>query len=92
MNTQFNYIDDFKMTTKHLTMEDIKVIFRKMLKELEPLIVQKNQEMFYKQKQSILALVSGNNSLTNQCIYSLSKDINDQKESLDFSQNVYDDK
>ena len=80
------------MTTKHLTMEDIKVIFRKMLKELEPLIVQKNQEMFYKQKQSILALVSGNNSLTNQCIYSLSKDINDQKESLDFSQNVYDDK
>ena len=73
-------------------MEDIKVIFRKMLKELEPLIVQKNQEMFYKQKQSILALVSGNNSLTNQCIYSLSKDINDQKESLDFSQNVYDDK
>ena len=68
------------------------MIFRKMLKELEPLIVQKNQEMFYKQKQSILALVSGNNSLTNQCIYSLSKDINDQKESLDFSQNVYDDK
>ena len=78
------------MTTKNLPMEDIKVIFGKMLKEHEPSIVQKNQEMFHKQEQSIPALICGNNSLTNQCLNSLSKDINDLKESLEFSQNVYD--
>ena len=40
-------------------MEDIKVIFEKMLRQHEASIVQKNQEMFYNQKQSILALISG---------------------------------
>ena len=48
--------------------------------------------MFYKQEQSILALKSGNNSLTNQRLDNLSKDLNDLKESLEFSQNEYDDK
>ena len=48
--------------------------------------------MFHKQEQSILALISGNNSLTNQRLDNLSKDINDLKESLEFSQNEYDDK
>ena len=66
INTQIGCIDSFEMTTKNLTMEDIKVIFEKMLKEHEASIVQKNQEMFHKQEQSILALISGNNSLTNQ--------------------------
>ena len=80
------------MTTKNLTMENIKVIFEKMLKKHESSIVQKNQEMFQKQEHSILALTSGNNSLTNQRLYNLSKDINDLKESLEFSQNEYDDK
>ena len=80
------------MTTKNLTMGDIKIIFEKMLKEGEASIVQKNQEMFHKQEQSILALKSGNNSLTNQRLDNLSKDINDLKESLEFSQNEYDDK
>ena len=73
-------------------MEDIKVIFEKMLKEHEASIVQKNQEMFHKQEQSIVALISGNNSLTNQLLNNLSKDINDLKETLEFSQNEYDDK
>ena len=63
-----------------------------MLKEHEASVVQKNQEMFHKQEQSILALISGNNSLTNERLDSLSKDINDLKESLEFSQNEYDDK
>ena len=63
-------------------MEDIKVIFEKMLKEHEASIVQKNQEMFHKQEQSIVALISGNNSLTNQLLNNLSKDINDLKESF----------
>ena len=83
INTQIGCIDSFEMTTKNLTMEDIKVIFEKMLKEHEASIVQKNQEMFHKQEQSILALISGNNSLTNQRLDNLSKDINDLKESLE---------
>ena len=66
MNNQIGYIDSFEMTTKNLTMEDIKVIFEKMLKEHEASIVQKDQEIFHKQEQSILALISGNNSQTNQ--------------------------
>ena len=77
------------MTTKDVTIEDIKVIFEKTLKEHEVSIVQKNQEMFQKQEQSILALISGNNLLTNQRTDNLSKDINDLKESLEFSQNEY---
>ena len=64
-------------------------IFEKILREHEASIHQKNQEMFHKQKQSILALKSGNNSLMSQPLHSLSKDIN---ESLEFSQNEYDDK
>ena len=48
--------------------------------------------MFHKQEQPILALISGNNSLTNQCLDNLSNDINDLKESLGFPQNEYDDK
>ena len=48
--------------------------------------------MFHKQEQSILALISGNYSLTNQRLYNLSKDINDLKESLEFLQNECDDK
>ena len=73
------------MTTKNLVMEDIKVTFEKMLKEHKVSIVQKNQEMFHKQEQPILALISGNNSLTNQHLDNLSKDINDLKDSLEFS-------
>ena len=92
INTQIGCIDSFEMTTKNLTMEDIKVIFEKMLKEHVASIVQKNQEMFRKQEQSIVALISGNNSLTNQLLNNLSKDINDLKETLEFSQNEYDDK
>ena len=80
------------MTTKNLTTEDIKVIFEKMLKKHEASIVQKNQEMFHRQEQSIPVLISGNNSLTNQRLDNLSKDINDLKESLEFSQNKSDDK
>ena len=40
INTQFRLIDGFEMTTKNLTMGDIKVIFEKMLKEHEASIVQ----------------------------------------------------
>ena len=92
INTQIDCIDSFEMTTKNLTMEDIKVIFEKMLKEHEASIVEKNQEMFHKQEEFILALISGNTSLTNQRLDNFSKDMNDLTESLEFSQNEYDDK
>ena len=59
------------MTTKNLTMDDIKVISKKMLKKHKASIVRKNQEMLPKQEQSMLALTSGNNSLTNQRLDSL---------------------
>ena len=49
------------------------------------------KKVFHKQEQFILALISGNYSLTNQRLYNFSKDINDLKESLEFSQNECDD-
>ena len=55
-------------------------------------IIQKNQEMFEEQEQSILALISGNSSLTNQRLGRLSKGINDLKESFEFSKYEYDEK
>ena len=66
INTQIGCIDGFEMTTRYLKMEDIKVIFKKMLKEHELSIVQNNQEMFHKQEQSTPPLISGNGSLTNR--------------------------
>ena len=46
--------------------------------------------MFHKQEQSILTLIPANNSLTNQRLDSLNT--NYLSESLEFSQNEYDDK
>ena len=73
-NTQIGCIDGFEMTTKNLTMQDIKLIFEKMLQENEASIVQKNQEMFHKQEQSVPALISGNNLLTNQRLDTFTRD------------------
>ena len=92
INTQNGCRDGFEMKTRYLKMEDIKVIFKKMLKEHELSIVQNDQEMFHKQEQSTPALISGNSSLTNRRLDSLSKETNDQKESLEFSKNEYDNK
>ena len=64
-STQIDCIDSFEMTKKNLMMEDIKLTFEKMLKEHQASIAQKNQEMFQKQEQSILRVISVNNSLTN---------------------------
>ena len=64
-STQIGCIDSFEMTKKNLMMEDIKLTFEKMLKEHQASIAQKNQEMFQKQEQSILRVISVNNSLTN---------------------------
>ena len=64
-STQIGCIDSFEMTKKNLMMEDIKLTFEKILKEHQASIAQKNQEMFQKQEQSILRVISVNNSLTN---------------------------
>ena len=40
-------------------MKDIKLIFEKILKEYEVSIFQKNEEMFHKREETILALISG---------------------------------
>ena len=53
INTQIGCRDNFEVTTKTLTMEDIKVICEKVLKEHKMSITQKNQEMFHKQEQFI---------------------------------------
>ena len=46
INTQTGCIGDFEIINKKLTLEDVTVIFQKMLKEHEASIIQKNQEMF----------------------------------------------
>ena len=76
-NTQIGYIGPFEMINKNLTMEDITVIFKKILKEHKASIVQKNQKMLHKQEQFIIVSISGNNSLTKQRLDSLSKYTND---------------
>ena len=81
-NTQIGYIGPFEMINKNLTMEDITVIFKKILKEHKASIVQKNQKMLHKQEQFIIVSISGNNSLTNQPLDSLSKYTNDLKKNL----------
>ena len=81
------------MSTKNLTMDDINLIFGKMLKEQhKTAVVQKYQEMFHKQEQSILDLITENNWSTNQRLDNLSKDVNDLKENREFSPNEYEDK
>ena len=82
-----------EMSTKNLTMDDINLIFGKMLKEQhKTAAVQKYQEMFHKQEQSILDLITENNWSTNQRLDNLSKDVNDLKENREFSPNEYEDK
>ena len=76
------------MTTKNLMMDDIKVIFKKMLQENEASIFQRKPPNV----SQAGTIYSGNNSLTNQRLNSLNKDINDLNESMEFFQSAYNDK
>ena len=76
-----------------LVLQDKKLLW--LLRIIFSLVIHtrtKIRETFHKKEQSILALISGNNPLTNQLLDSLSREIYDLNKSLDFSQNEYDDK
>ena len=71
------------MGSAHITIEDIKKIFQDMFKQHQEAITKKQEEMF---RSWIMQLISGNTTLTNQRLDSLSKEIADLKESLEFTQ------
>ena len=78
--SRIDSIEGFEIMTKNFTVEGIKIIFENMVMENKVSFVQKNQEMFHKQEGCILTV----HSLTNQRQDSLSKDLNELKESLIF--------
>ena len=57
-----------------------------MFKQHQGAITKKQEEMFRSHENSIMQLISGNATLTNQRLDNLSKEIADLKESLEFTQ------
>ena len=57
-----------------------------MFKQHQVAITKKQEEMFRSHENSIMQLISGNTTLTNQRLDNLSKEIADLKESLEFTQ------
>ena len=57
-----------------------------MFKQHQEAITTKQEEMFRSHENSIMQLISGNTTLTNQRLDNLSKEIADLKESLEFTQ------
>ena len=74
------------MGSTNITIEDIKKIFQDMFKQHQEAITKKQEEMFRSHENSIMQLISGNTTLTNQRLDNLSKEIADLKESLEFTQ------
>ena len=74
------------MGSSNITIEDIKKIFQNIFKEHQEAITKKQEEMFRSHENSIMQLISGNTTLTNQRLDNLSKEIADLKESLEFTQ------
>ena len=73
------------MGSTNITIEDIKNIFQDMFKQHQEAITKK-QEMFRSHENSMMQLISGNTTLTDQRLDNLSKEIADLKESLEFTQ------
>ena len=73
------------MGSTNITIEDIKKIFQDMFKQHQEAITKKQEEMFRSHENSIMQLISGNTTLTNQRLDNLSKEIADLKESLEFT-------
>ena len=73
------------MESTNIITEDIK-IFRDMFKQHQETIAKKQQEMFRSHENSIMQLISGNTTLTNQRLDNLSKEIAGRIESLEFAQ------
>ena len=80
------------MGSSNITIEDIKNIFQDMFKQHQETITKKQEEMFRSHENSILQLISGNTTVTNQRLDNLSKEIADLKESLEFTQEETDGK
>ena len=57
-----------------------------MFKQHQEAITKKHEEMFRSHENSIIQLISGNTTLTNQRLDNLSKEIVGLKESLEFTQ------
>ena len=57
-----------------------------MFKQHQEAITKKHEEMFKSHENSIIQLISGNTTLTNQRLDNLSKEIVGLKESLEFTQ------
>ena len=74
------------MGSTNITIEDSKKIFQDMFKQHQEAITKKQEEMFRSHENSIMQLISGNTTLTNQRLDSLSKEIADLKENLEFTQ------
>ena len=71
------------MGSINITIEDIKKIFQDMFKQHEEAITKKQEEMFRSHENSLMQLISGNTTLTNQSLDNLSKEISDLKERLE---------
>ena len=71
------------MGSINITIDDIKKIFQDMFKQHEEAITKKQEEMFRSHENSLMQLISGNTTLTNQSLDNLSKEISDLKERLE---------
>ena len=71
------------MGSINITIEDIKKIFQDIFKQHEEAITKKQEEMFRSHENSLMQLISGNTTLTNQSLDNLSKEISDLKERLE---------
>ena len=61
-------------------------MFQDMFRQYQEAITKKQEEMFRSHQNSIMQLISGNTTLTNQRLDNLIKEIADMKESLEFTQ------
>ena len=74
------------MGSTNITIEDIRKIFQDMFNQHQEAIKKKQEKMFRSHENSIMQLISGNTTLTNQRLEVLSKEIADLKASLEFTQ------
>ena len=74
------------MGSTNISVEDIKKFFQDMFQQHQEAISKKQEELFRSHENSIMQLILGNTTLTNQRLDNLSEEIADLKESLGFTQ------
>ena len=74
------------MGSTNIAIEDIKNIFQDMFRHIKKLSRKKQEEMLRSHENSIMQLISGSTTPTNQRLDNLSKETADLKESLEFTQ------